>query len=127
MLLLDTHALLWAIAEPGRLGRRARSRIGQAAQVYVSSISLAEITIKSMLGRLRVPDDLPVRLTEQRLRPLPFTGDHARAIGQFGDLVRHDPFDRMLVAQAAEEGLTLLTADRRLVDLRRDWIVDARM
>jgi len=79
-----------------------------------------------MLGKLSVPADLSSRLTAQGLVPLRITAEHAEAIRDFPELVRHDPFDRLLVAQASREGLRLLSADQVLLGLGRDYIVDAR-
>jgi PIN domain nuclease of toxin-antitoxin system len=75
--------------------------------------------------RLSVPADLSARLTDQGLELLSITAEHAEAIRDFPELVRHDPFDRLLVAQASRAGLQLLTADRVLLDLGRDFIFDA--
>jgi len=72
-----------------------------------------------------VPADLSKRLPEQGLELLSVTAEHAEAIREFPELVRHDPFDRLIVAQASRAGLRLLTADRVLLDLRRDFILDA--
>ena len=84
-----------------------------------------ELTIKSMLGKLTVPTDLSKRLSGQGLELLNVTAEHAEAIRDFPELTRHDPFDRLIVAQAARAGLRLLTADHVLLDLRRDFILDA--
>jgi len=126
MLLLDTHVPLWVAAAPDRLGRRCRALIDQATHVYVSSVSSAEMVLKHMVGRLTVPSDFGRWLDEQGFRQLPFTREHAASLMHFPELARHDPFDRMLLAQALSEGLTFVTADRRLLALDRDWVVDAR-
>lgn len=84
-----------------------------------------ELNIKSMLGKLSVPDNLSKRLPEQGLELLSITAEHTEGIRAFPELVRHDPFDRLLVAQASLTGLQLLTADYVLLDLHRDFILDA--
>lgn len=110
-LLLDTHALLWWLADDGRLSPPARDAIADGANlVAVSAASAWEISIKKALGKLQAPDDLPAAIDDCGLQPLPITLHHAALAGA---LPRHhdDPFDRMLVAQAMHEGLTVVTAD----------------
>jgi PIN domain nuclease of toxin-antitoxin system len=113
-LLLDTHALLWWLSDDPTLSEAARTVIAAPdAVVTVSAASAWEISIKSSLGKLEVPDDLEDQLARHRFKPLPITVSHALAAGS---LPRHhdDPFDRMLVAQARLEGLTLVTRDSRI-------------
>lgn len=126
MILLDTHVALWLLHDPGRIGARARHALESATTVYFSPISLVETSVKRMIGRIDVPDDLDRILVEQGLVPLPLTPEHAVAIERFATLARHDPFDRVLLAQAAVERCRLATADRRLLDLELDWVLDAR-
>ena len=78
-----------------------------------------------MLGELSVPADLSRRLAAQGLELLSLTAGHAEALRDFPELTRHDSFDRLLVAQASCAGLRLLTADQVLLDLGRDFILDA--
>ncbi len=125
MLLLDGQALLWLLDDNPRLGPRARQAITSAQGVHVSAATVWELTIKAMLGKLSVPADLSDRLTAQGLVLLSISAAHAEAIRDFPELTRHDPFDRLLVAQASRTGLRLLTADRVLLDLGRDFIHDA--
>ena len=125
MLLLDSQALVWLLDDSSRLGSRARQAITSGQGVYVSAATVWELTIKAMLGKLSVPADLSTRLTAQGLALLSVTAEHAEAIRDFPELVRHDPFDRLLVAQAARAGLQLLTADHVLLGLGRDFIIDA--
>lgn len=113
-ILLDTHMLIWWLDDDAALPVEVRDRVAEArSEVFVSAIALAEISVKRAVGKLRaplIPDDL---LEENGLRPLPFTADHARRMLEL-PLHHRDPFDRMLVAQALEEDLTLATADPRL-------------
>lgn len=125
MLLLDSQAVLWALDDSPRLGRRARQLISTAAPVYVSAATVFELTIKSMLGKLVIPDDFTKRIGEFGFSLLSISAEHAEAVRQFPELTRHDPFDRLLVAQAHCTGFHLLTADRVLLGLSRDFIVDA--
>jgi PIN domain nuclease of toxin-antitoxin system len=85
-----------------------------------------EIAIKEMLGKVAVPPDLSALLTSQGLTGLPVTAAHAEAIGDFPELVSHDPFDRLLMAQSKVDRLQLVTADRVLLAGGYEWLVDAR-
>lgn len=125
LLLLDCQATLWVLDDSPRLGPRARQIIVSATTVHVSAATVWELTIKAMLGKLSVPDKFVSRLAEQGLVLLSITAEHADGIREYPELTRHDPFDRLLVAQASQAGLQLLTADRVLLDLGRDFIVDA--
>lgn len=113
-LLLDTHLLLWAAGLPERLPPDARQLIEARENTPVfSAASLWEITIKRRLGRddFRVnPEVLRRGLLENGYEELAIQSVHALAVGHLPDLHK-DPFDRMLVAQAATEGMLLLTAD----------------
>ena len=112
-LLLDTHIFLWWRGEPTRLPTEVQSRIATADIVFVSAASAWEAGIKVALGRLEIPDTIESGVLASGFEKLPITFSHAeRAAG----LPPHhrDPFDRMLVAQAQAEGLTLVTHDRLL-------------
>lgn len=111
MFSLDTHALLWWLDDPMRLSEAARTAIGYGAcPVYVSVAVVWEIVIKRSLGKLDAPDDIEVAMAANRFLPLPVTVPHALAVQSLPDLLR-DPFDRMIIAQARHEGLTLVTRD----------------
>lgn len=125
-LLLDTNALIWLLTDDPRLGGESRERIGAGDPVYFSSVSVLETTMKTMLGRLSLPDDPGAAAPVAGLQELPFSAVHATGLNGFPDLVRHDPFDRMLLAQANVERLDLLTADRALLSLGYPWVLDAR-
>lgn len=110
-LLLDTHVLLWLLTGDPRLGSGSRGAIEAAARVHVSAASLWEVAIKAGLGRLTVPDDLPEVVERSGLEALPVTSAHAWGVRHLAGLEHRDPFDRMLLTQAALEGLTFLTVD----------------
>jgi PIN domain nuclease of toxin-antitoxin system len=116
-LLLDTHLLLWAAGEPEKLPAAARELFaGPENELVFSSASLWEIAIKHSLKRpdFRVdPRRLWRLLLAHGYRELPVTGAHAVAVAGLPPLHK-DPFDRILVAQAREEGLILLTVDERV-------------
>lgn len=110
-LLLDTHAFLWWLADDPRLGGKVRGIIADPAnEVFVSAATGWEIAIKAALGKLELPGPLDAVVEEEGFTHLPITFFHGE---QAGSLPPHhrDPFDRMLVAQAQAEGLTVVTAD----------------
>jgi PIN domain nuclease of toxin-antitoxin system len=119
ILLLDTHLLLWAAGEPERLSEHAKSLLlDPASSLTFSAASIWEIAIKNALGREDFRID-PRRLWRMLLahgyRELPVGAEHAVAAGILPPLHK-DPFDRMLVAQAMIEGISLLTADSRVAE-----------
>ncbi len=112
-LLLDTHVFLWWRANDRRLGPAARAAVADAEVVFVSAATAWEAAIKAALGRLRYPDTIEAGVEASGFEKLAITLAHAERAAR---LPPHhaDPFDRMLVAQAALEGLTLVTHDRAL-------------
>ena len=116
-LLLDTQLLLWAAGDPDRLSAEARALIGAPEnELWFSAASVWEIAIKSGLGRedFRVNARLLRRgLLDNGYRELPVGSEHAVALDSLPPLHK-DPFDRLLVAQAMVEGITLLTADAQV-------------
>jgi len=118
-MLLDTHVLLWLLADDPVLGDRTRDALA-GREAHVSTASMWEIAIKAELGKLSVPDDLPGRIEAAGLAWLPVSPEHAWASRGVEGLPHRDPFDRLLVSQAVAEDLLLVTADRVLLgsDLR---------
>jgi len=108
-LLLDTQVLLWWLRADRRLGRAVRDSIASADEAYVSAASVWEIAIKQSRGRLVVPPGLLDAIVAD-FRPLEITFDHALAVRDL-EPIHADPFDRMLVAQALVERLTVVTND----------------
>ncbi len=109
--LLDTQILLWWLGDDRRLARAVRSAIADPNRpVWLSVASVWEMEIKAKLGKLRVPENLEEQLVANGIAVLPIHFRHATALKSLPDLHR-DPFDRMLVAQALTEDLTLVTAD----------------
>jgi PIN domain nuclease of toxin-antitoxin system len=114
--LLDTRILLWWLADDEHLPARAAVAIvDPETEVVVSAASAWEISIKQAAGRLDAPEDLLDAVVANDFGTLSVTLEHAMAAGR---LPAHhaDPFDRMLIAQAQIEGITLLTVDRRFSD-----------
>ncbi|MEO6827200.1 MAG: type II toxin-antitoxin system VapC family toxin [Microbacteriaceae bacterium] len=111
--LIDTHVLLWWLVDDPSLTPVHRDLIADGtAEVYVSSITIAEISIKVSIGKLSIPEGLNDAIIATGFQELPFTFRHA---AQLRNLPWHhrDPFDRMLVSQAMVDGLVFLTADPR--------------
>lgn len=109
-LLLDTHVALWWLCDDGALSDEVKGIIDTEPEVFISSASVWEIAIKQGLGKLTAPPELLDVLDRSGLLELPVRSRHAAEAGSLPPIHR-DPFDRMLVAQARCEGLTLLSRD----------------
>jgi PIN domain nuclease of toxin-antitoxin system len=112
-LLLDTHALLWALAGNPKLSAVARAAIGQeGAELLISSVSAFEITTKYRIGKLpefaAIARDFPDILDQLEYSPLPVSLAHAALAGAL-DHPHGDPFDRLLIAQARIEGVPIVS------------------
>lgn len=113
-LLLDTHIYLWWLLDDVRLSTKGREAIISAAEVFVSSASIWEASIKTGLGKLDADvSRLVSEITASGFLELPVTPRHAAVVGGLPN-VHRDPFDRMLIAQAMIESVRLLTADSLL-------------
>ena len=112
-LLLDTDVVLWQLAGADRLGLRTREAIAAATELRFSVVSFAEIGVKAAIGKLVVPDDLRDHVIASGLQVLGLAPDHALDVARL-PLHHRDPFDRLLIAQARAERLTLVTADQRI-------------
>ena len=120
-LLLDTHAFIWWRSAPARLGPAARQAIAEAESVYVSMASAWETAIKVSIGKLRFDARFEDGIAESGFRPLPIAFRHLDRLAALPYLHR-DPFDRMLIAQALADGLTIVTADRRIARYEVAWL-----
>ena len=112
-ILLDSHVVLWWLEDNSSLGSTCRELIAEADEAFVSAVTPWELGIKRALGKLAMPDGLTHELTAQGFVSLPITAAHAELAPTL-PAHHQDPFDRMLVAQAQLERLTLITADRSL-------------
>ena len=112
-IIIDTHIFLWALSTPSRINERKRAELETAANtVYVSSVSIVEIMIKSSLGKLPIDFD-PVDMAEQSgFDLLDFSGKDASPLR---DMPFHhkDPFDRMLIAQSISRSYAIMTEDAK--------------
>jgi PIN domain nuclease of toxin-antitoxin system len=114
-LLVDSQALLWfVLGDSSRISAAMRARI-EEEEVLVSIASLWEIAIKSALGKLDTPKDLPERVQELGFELLPISVEHAWRVKEL-PLHHRDPFDRLLIAQAQAESLPIVTSDPAFTD-----------
>jgi PIN domain nuclease of toxin-antitoxin system len=117
-LLVDTHVWLWLQTDPGRIRRDVLDELANASnELLLSAASSWEIAIKWALGKLPLPEPpavyVPDRLWRSGTTPLPVDHAHALAVAELPEHHR-DPFDRLIVAQAIQLGLSLVTADDQL-------------
>lgn len=122
-LLLDTHVVIWALEDSPKLPPAARDAISEAADVLVSSATIWEMAIKKAAGKFKIADGFTQSIAASGFLELPITWRHSL---RAGTLPAHhkDPFDRMLVAQAQDENLTLMTLDAQLpyYDVPLYWV-----
>jgi len=118
-LLLDTHVVLWQLSGARELSTAAQEAIAEADDLLFSVVSFAEIGVKASVGKLVVPDDLLERVAATGVRSLGLAAEHGLSVAALPAHHR-DPFDRLLIAQAVVESLTVVTADSRF----RDYGVD---
>lgn len=109
-LLLDTHVALWGLTGDSALSDEFLDRLRHDPDIYLSPVTVWEIAIKQLAGKLTGPADLAERVRDMGFREVPVTSTHAILAGRL-PMHHRDPFDRMLVAQAGAEGLTLATRD----------------
>lgn len=125
MLLLDTNALLSILSHPSRLGKRTEKLLASSKAVHYSPISVFEIVIKNMLGKVRLNHPLNELLDELNFGSLPLRVEDVLATYSLPSLIRHDPFDRLILATAKARGAKLITSDHEMLDLGFDWILDS--
>ena len=112
----DTHLLLWWLAADSKLSPAAIATITEPkTRIFISAATVWEIGIKSQLGKLKIEESIPLLLLSEGFEELSITGLHAQ---EAANLPRHhkDPFDRMLIAQARLERLTLISTDNNIAD-----------
>jgi PIN domain nuclease of toxin-antitoxin system len=114
-LLLDTHIVLWQLSGQRELSSAARDAIAAADELLFSVVSFAEIGLKAAVGKLVVPDSFRQTVADSGVKFLGLDVDHGLAVAQL-PLHHRDPFDRLLIAQARAEQLTVVTADRQFFD-----------
>ena len=111
-ILLDSHTLLWALHDPGRISKRAAEEIRNPRRaVFFSAASAWELELKAAKGKLKLPDNWLSAAEETGFLQIPVTAIVAKASARL-PFHHSDPFDRLLVAQAVEHGLRVATCDR---------------
>ena len=111
-LLLDTQVLIWALENNPTLSDAAREAIVDGENlIFVSAVSVWEISVKQAMGKLRVPDNLIEEIQIHRFTPLEISLQHAQLAGRL-PAIHKDPFDRMLIAQSILEKLSIVTRDQ---------------
>ena len=122
---LDTQVALWLARGDARVTPGTLKWFNSSSETVMSALSIAELEIKAGIGKLALPKDFASQFTNQGIKIEAFDENSAASLSRFPALVRHDPFDRMILAQAASRQDTILfTADRALVALGLDWVVD---
>ena len=111
-LLLDTHVVLWWLADDPALAPDVKDQLDHDPDVYVSAATIWEVAIKQVIGKLPEPAGLPELIRGSGFAELPISAQHAMTAARL-PMIHRDPFDRMLVAQARDENLTLVTRDAR--------------
>ncbi|MER5707501.1 type II toxin-antitoxin system VapC family toxin [Streptomyces sp. NPDC042898] len=112
-LLVDTHVVVWWLLDSPQLSTDVKDLLDTEEQAYVSAVTPWELAVKQALGKLDGPAELPELARDCQLKQLPITGLHGIRAGQLPPHHR-DPFDRILIAQAQTEGLTLVTRDKHI-------------
>jgi PIN domain nuclease of toxin-antitoxin system len=114
-LLLDTHVVLWQLEGSRPVGARTQQAIEQASELLFSVVSFAEIGIKAAVGKLVVPDQIQEQIMNSGVRILGLDLTHGLAVAHL-PMHHRDPFDRLLIAQARSEQVTIVTADVRIAE-----------
>ena len=126
-LLLDTHTFLWAYSETGKLPKLAKDAIAEPSnEIFVSSISFWEISLKIRIGKLKPVGRHPSELVEVArslgMIPMPLTPDEAATYGDLTENTHFDPFDRMLAWQAISRKLILVSGDKEFRRFEKDGL-----
>ena len=112
-LLLDTHVVLWWLADDPTLAADIKERLDHEPDVYVSPATVWEVAVKQSIGKIDKPADLAERIRDSGFLHLNITAEHGIIAGRL-PLIHRDPFDRLLIAQAQAEHLTLVTRDAEI-------------
>jgi PIN domain nuclease of toxin-antitoxin system len=123
--LVDTHVAIWAAFDPEWISKDVLDLLNNANEVFVSTLSLAEIEMKKARGKIKMKKISSSDLDQIGLKILPFEIDAVHSISRFRQLANHDPFDWLLLAHAASVDAKFITADRKLLSLGLDWVIDA--
>ncbi len=120
MIVLDTNALLAVLSRPGRLGKKTDRLLKSSKAIFYLPISVFEIVIKNMLGKIQLNQPLSELLNQLYFGSLPYRVEDALETYSLSSLIGHDPFDRMILASTKAHGAKLITSDRKLLELGFD-------
>lgn len=124
---LDSHVAYWLAMGSPSLGKHAFRAISNSSTRVISALTIVEFSVNRAFGAIRGVVNLVDEFGSAGISVESFDVWAAQNLGRFSSLERHDPFDRMILSQAAVvPGTTLFTADEVLLDLGFDWVVDAR-
>jgi len=124
---LDTQVAFWLATGSKFLSASTLSSINASRQTAVSAISLAELEQKALLGKLAAPIGMAQRFLDQGIVIEAFGFEASEQLRRFPQLAKHDPFDRLILAQAAAQfGTIFFTADSVIAEMGLDWVVDCR-
>jgi PIN domain nuclease of toxin-antitoxin system len=125
MYLLDTSVVLACILNPKRLGPKIRRLFQDSSEIHFSAVSIAEIFVKQLLGKLKLQSPLVKIADGFGFSPISFDLEMATELATLGTMIGLDPFDRMITATAKSLGANLITSDRQLLSLGFDWVLDS--
>jgi PIN domain nuclease of toxin-antitoxin system len=125
--LLDTNVFIWLTQDPGKLGKKTK-KILESSDVFLSPLSVLEIQIKQLSGKLMFKDDIATLLTSHHIEALNVDIQQMQNYTQF-DNNNKDPFDNALLTIAKQEKLKLLTSDKKILKInkRYNWVVDSKL
>ena len=126
MILLDTQTLFWYLTADPKLGRDAKEKLKQSQTLYFSSLSILELESKFFDQRISNQRVLRSAALDSGLRELAPTGAELERVGDFPQLVKHDPIDRALMCQASWHNAILYTSDRKLLSIGLSWVRDSQ-
>lgn len=126
-ILLDTNALIWILDNNKSLGKQSKKLLSDADLVLASAVNIIELRIKSLLNKVSISDNLLNDIEHSGIDMLSITATHADELKRFSNLNRHDPFDRLLLAQASSENIYLMTSDKMLLDYNFNFLINARI
>lgn len=120
---LDTHVAVWLARGDARLSKQILKDINSHGETVISAISLAELEMKAGIGKIAMPPNLGEVFESFGIKVEPFGLEATQQLARFPSLARHDPFDRLILAQAsARLGTTFFTADEAIADLGLGWV-----
>lgn len=121
---LDSQVAFWLATGSPNLSKQTLKTINGFSSTSISSLTIAELEMKAAIGKLPLPQNLGEVFEKAGIQVESFDAIAAGQLRRFGELSRHDPFDRMILAQASSRiGTTLFTADEALLGLGLDWVV----